>query len=207
MEDDHVDRTGVEAQQCVKLTVTNSSIDFFVPIVHVHQAKLDDIIFCLHGPRALQTARATGILLDSKNRKARRTSVLYGCLAQPRARQANGPVKERRVKLNRASALQLLENCFHLKNGNRCVLPTWWLSRGGCTRSLSEHGRETPQRQWYFVSRRGRVGRCQVCKTQHKIFSITKMGNKPKSKGRQKRPLCYNKSFRGVEQPGSSSGS
>ena len=58
VEDDHVDRTGVEAQQCVKLTVTNSSIDFFVPIVHVHQAKLDDIIFCLHGPRALQTARA-----------------------------------------------------------------------------------------------------------------------------------------------------
>ena len=25
-----------------------------------------------------------------------------------------------------------------------------------------ELGRETPQRQWYFVSRRGRVGRCQV---------------------------------------------
>ncbi len=162
-------------------------------------------VFTGQGP--CRRRRATGILLDSKNRKARRTSVLYGCLAQPRARQANGPVKERRVKLNRASALQLLENCFHLKNGNRCVLPTWWLSRGGCTRSLSEHGRETPQRQWYFVSRRGRVGRCQVCKTQHKIFSITKMGNKPKSKGRQKRPLCYNKSFRGVEQPGSSSGS
>ncbi len=58
VEDDHVDRTGVEAQQCVKLTVTNSSIDFFVPIEYVHQAKLDDIIFCLHGPRALQTARA-----------------------------------------------------------------------------------------------------------------------------------------------------
>ena len=128
----------------------------------------------------------------------------------PRSLLSKGGIRMgqvRRVKLNRASALQLLENCFHLKNGNRCVLPTWWLSRGGCTRSLSEHGRETPQRQWYFVSRRGRVGRCQVCKTQHKIFSITKMGNKPKSKGRQKRPLCYNKSFRGVEQPGSSSGS
>ena len=43
--------------------------------------------------------------------------------------------------------------------------------RGGCTRSHSEPGRETPQRQWYFVSRHGRVGRCQVCKTQRIIFS------------------------------------
>ena len=43
---------------------------------------------------------------------------------------------------------------------------TWWLQRGGCTRSHSELGRETPLRQWYFVSRRGRVGRCQVCQTQ-----------------------------------------
>ena len=33
------------------------------------------------------------------------------------------------------------------------------------TRSHSELGRETPQRRWYFVSRRGRVGRRQVCKT------------------------------------------
>ena len=41
--------------------------------------------------------------------------------------------------------------------------PTWWLWRGGCTRSHSELGRETPQRRWYYVSRRGRVGRCQVC--------------------------------------------
>lgn len=59
VEDDHVDRTGVEAQQCVKLTVTNSSIDFFVLIEYVHQAELDDIIFCPHGPKALRTARQT----------------------------------------------------------------------------------------------------------------------------------------------------
>jgi len=42
------------------------------------------------------------------------------------------------------------------------LLSTWWLLRGGCTRSHSELGRETPQRRWYSVSRRGRVGRCQV---------------------------------------------
>lgn len=58
VEDDHVDRTGVEAQQCVKLTVTNSSIDFFVPIEYVHRTKFDDIIFCPHGPKARRTARA-----------------------------------------------------------------------------------------------------------------------------------------------------
>ena len=34
------------------------------------------------------------------------------------------------------------------------------------TRSHSEHGREMPQRQWYFVLRHGRVGRCQVCQMQ-----------------------------------------
>ena len=50
-----------------------------------------------------------------------------------------------------------------------CLLPTWWFWRGGCTRSHSEHGRETPQRRWYFVSRRGRVGRCQVCQ-MHECF-------------------------------------
>ena len=37
MEDDHVDRPGVEAQQCVKLTGTNSSIGLIVLIVHAHR--------------------------------------------------------------------------------------------------------------------------------------------------------------------------
>ena len=52
---------------------------------------------------------------------------------------------------------------FHLTTS-----PTWWFWRGGCTRSHSELGRETPQRRWYFVLRRGRVGRCQVCKVVSK---------------------------------------
>jgi hypothetical protein len=47
-----------------------------------------------------------------------------------------------------------------------CALPTWWFWRSGCTRSHSEHGRETLQRRWYFDLSHGRVGRCQVCKTQ-----------------------------------------
>ena len=44
-----------------------------------------------------------------------------------------------------------------------CSSPAWWFLRGAPTRSHSELGRENPQRQWYFVSRRGRVGRCQAC--------------------------------------------
>lgn len=36
MEDDHVDRPGVEVQQCMKLTGTNSSIGLIVLITHVH---------------------------------------------------------------------------------------------------------------------------------------------------------------------------
>ncbi len=43
-------------------------------------------------------------------------------------------------------------------------LPAWWLLRGDKTRSHPELGRQTPQRQWYFVSRHGRVGRRQACK-------------------------------------------
>src|SRR6266446_9502908 len=40
-----------------------------------------------------------------------------------------------------------------------------WLgghSEGQHTRSHPELGRENPQRQWYCVLRRGRVGRCQA---------------------------------------------
>ncbi|KAF1854831.1 hypothetical protein Lal_00012857 [Lupinus albus] len=47
---------------------------------------------------------------DGPRQKARRTSVLYGCHARSRARQANGPVTERRViKIKSGNATQLLE--------------------------------------------------------------------------------------------------
>ena len=42
MEDDHVDRPGVDVQQCMKLTGTNRPIGLIVLIVHAHQALLDD---------------------------------------------------------------------------------------------------------------------------------------------------------------------
>ena len=51
---------------------------------------------------------------------------------------------------------------------------TWWLWRGDCTRSHPELGRENPQRPWYCVSRRGRVGRRQVFQCTH--HTITHAG-------------------------------
>ena len=42
MEDDHVDRPGVDVQQCMKLTGTNRPIGLIVLIDHAHQALLDD---------------------------------------------------------------------------------------------------------------------------------------------------------------------
>jgi hypothetical protein len=62
------------------------------------------------------------------------------------------------------------------------LLSTWWLLRGGCTRSHSELGRETPQRRWYSVSRRGRVGRCQVyqgVKDKHRDPFFTWLPQRP----------------------------
>ena len=117
-----------------------------------------------------------------------------------------------------------------------CALPTWWSWRGTCTRSHSEHGREMPLRLWYSVLRRGRVGRCQVCQTQHNLNHIQATASsscKPTGLGQIKGPPTSG-SFafykvpngrtrasiivqsgrptgrtrcRGVEQPGSSSGS
>src|SRR5690606_9374220 len=64
---------------------------------------------------------------------------------------------------------------------------------GSNTRSHPELGRENPQRRWYCVLRRGRVGRRQVFQAPT-----------PKIPPRRHLP---NHPSRGVEQPGSSSGS
>lgn len=74
------------------------------------------------------------------------------------------------TKLTEPSQLSRIQKCIPINAKSSfsilCSLPTWWLWRGGCTRSHTEHGRETPQRRWYFVSRRGRVGHRQVCQAQ-----------------------------------------
>ena len=85
------------------------------------------------------------------------------------------------------------EACSRARRGSKlCPLPTWWSLRGRCTRSHSEPGREMPQRQWYFVSRRGRVGRRQVCKWQSKTKSSQndQAAIRPPDRPR-KRPFCF----------------
>ena len=71
------------------------------------------------------------------------------------------------------------------------------------TRSHPELGRQTPQRRWYSVSRHGRVGRRQACQ-ERKILLFTKANG-----DRRRAPALRRSPFpcRGVEQPGSSSGS
>src|SRR5262245_17590888 len=81
------------------------------------------------------------------------------------------------------------------------------MARGQNTRAHPELGRENPQRRWYCVLRRGRVGRRQVISRQM-----------PDVRGQMPEPLPPQLfwhltsvfcplTFRGVEQPGSSSGS
>ena len=54
MEDDHVDRPGVEERQRLKLTGTNSSTGLIVLIPYVHQIQRSRMI----GPSGLCSARA-----------------------------------------------------------------------------------------------------------------------------------------------------
>ena len=53
------------------------------------------------------------------------------------------------------TAFPIADNIFLIRR----FRTTWWLWRGVYTRSHPELGRENPQRRWYCVSRRGRVGR------------------------------------------------
>jgi hypothetical protein len=89
------------------------------------------------------------------------------------------------------------------RNDNRGVdWTTWWPWRGAYTRSHPELGREIPQRPWYCVSRHGRVGRRQVF--QSTPFVPGSPGDLHRF---SRRSRGYHHHQRGVEQPGSSSGS
>jgi hypothetical protein len=124
VEDDHVDRPDVEAQQCAKLTGTNRSIGLIALIINVHPT----LIF--------ERQRAWG-------------------LPHPRQQQRAWGLPHSRQQKPMCSI-------------TLCPSPAWWLWRGVHTRSHLELGRKSPQRQWYFVSRRGRVGRRQACERQTK---------------------------------------
>ncbi len=124
----------------MKLTGTNSSIGLIILIAYIHLWKRSR----MSGPAGLCSSQARRTTGGTRSRAR----------ALPGQRD-NDAGKAKKTK----PASQ-----------TTCALPTWWSWRGGCTRSHSEHGRETPQRRWYFVSRRGRVGRCQVCQT-HVVLS------------------------------------
>jgi hypothetical protein len=169
----------------------------------------------------------------------------------PKALVRSGKVQRRVQRLKRVRLDQLTSSQAGLRplDANLALRRPGGSWRGGRTRSHSEHGRETPQRRWYSVSRRGRVGRCQVCKAQanpenkdHLLASLTALAE---TRAALKRPFCFARpkssvrplhetnrfaicsaqtinpfgiyvtainpigiyAWRGVEQPGSSSGS
>ena len=66
MEDDHVDRPGVEAQQCVELTGTNRSIDLIALISQCPFAKSEWMKDQLASRTALQPALAKFVSLASR---------------------------------------------------------------------------------------------------------------------------------------------
>jgi hypothetical protein len=71
-----------------------------------------------------------------------------------------------------------------------CLSPAWWLLRSGQTRSHPELGRQTLQRQWYYVSRPGRVGRRQACKRQTTNLPQHKIN--PKTAAQKSRLFAFN---------------
>ena len=188
MPDQHVDRPDVDAQQCVQLTGPNRSI-------------------------ALENSPSIPIRRHTPEPRPRRQEPGKNVLAP----------------------------------GSRFLIPAataGWPWRGCPTRSHPELDRETPQRRWYCVSRRGRVGRrpalpagirCQKTgtrtqgpgRTERRASAAASCLPVPRSRHPNAKTLphrryratihrasailapgsCLPAPERGVEQPGSSSGS
>ncbi len=120
VEDHHVDRPGVEAQQCVKLTGTNRSIGLLTfPFLrkgepsHAAASPIRDVRHPRHG---------------RGQKRSRKDTIPWFPVRNPRS-----------VRLHDLVAVARGKHPIH-----------------------SELGREDPQRRWYCVLRRGRVGRRQV---------------------------------------------
>ena len=122
MEDHHVDRPGVEAQQCVKLTGTNRSFG---------------LIQNLPSHAVIRSSRATP--------------------TKPRRQTPHSFARDQRTENRSKLLISVLCPPFRRPGGH---------GEGPYTRSHPELGRENPQRQWYCVLRRGRVGRRQVFRTE-----------------------------------------
>ncbi len=137
VEDDHVDRPDVEVQQCIELTGTNRSIGLIDFSCQPLGAGARHPI----KSRNSKNPCAANSPYQSSDDRAQMTA-----LRRCRPRRCSAPA------FNLAIALSSV----------LCSSPAWWLWRGRRTRSHPELGRENPQRRWYCVLRRGRVGRRQV---------------------------------------------
>src|SRR5690606_38527544 len=112
VEDHHVDRPGVEAQQCVKLTGTNSSIGLIVLINQCSQRQSRCGFLCLTG--------RTGIAMT------RLKPPLWPSLALRRG-GAHAPGSSRRSS---GSAPEASRSEPEPKSRKMCFSPTLWLLRG-----------------------------------------------------------------------------
>ena len=183
MEDHHVDRPGVEAQQCVKLTGTNSSIGLIPSRKTIARSG---------------NARLRNTISTCVQNTYRSAAITYAPISR-----LTGDTGAGMHESNHAPCPFVF--CVHRRSGGH--------SEGPNTRSHPELGRENPPRRWYCVLRRGRVGRRQAFherktnpKPNMKTNSAYTHNNQPI---RNPEEIYTNlpRVKRGVEQPGSSSGS
>ena len=176
MQDQHVDRPGVEARQRAQLTGPNR------PIGSNNTPSCTEII---HRPCAQHPPDMPG----NRRPEYETGAGTYQRAPEPRSTPKPAPSK----------ALE------------RVNWTTWWLWRGARTRSHPELGRENPQRPWYCASRHGRVGRGRASQGQIPLYDAAlRAARIALAKGRLDGALChvpFATDCRGVEQPGSSSGS
>ena len=171
----------MEAQQCVKLSLTNRSFGLIRPSAQRQE------------PPGPQDLRDAGPARCGTSR--RRAGNASGHSALRHTHQAPAP---------RRAAPGLPR-----RPGGH--------GEGSNTRSHPELGRENPQRRWYCVLRRGRVGRRQVFQeapTQHNPSPMqptpgtqANTARKPTRHAANTAQAARKRHRRGVEQPGSSSGS
>ena len=138
MVDHHVDRPGVDAQQCVKLTGPNRSIGSI-------------------------------LLRSQEQRKQNSSSTAAKTAAMTQRQDVRRHLPHTDLTRGAPFALCKMQRAVGDRASPGLARAFRWLgghSEGQHTRSHPELGRENPQRQWYCVSRRGRVGRCQAFQTQ-----------------------------------------
>lgn len=196
----------MEAQQCVKLSLTNRSIGLIPSTPQGTRRNTNTIASRDESVLRFAKSKAFGVSLN----QTQKTSISPLCASKAAGKQ--DPVLVRHVaalpKAN-GSDLPLFWLCqISCRSHRRLALPNSyrllvvWLSPNDCqphrclaagqtavvlgrpggygegsnTRSHPELGRENPQRRWYCVLRRGRVGRRQVFQAQQMASTAPTVG-------------------------------